>query len=288
MSMRTRLEASLRLKGDIGRLDLFVGLFVLALVASVFAKLWAGLWEELPGVIDLPELFLGIRVVFSLVVWSAVSLMCAARLRRLGWPQWLALLPVVSELFGDPLVIGYHILFGDARGFPLWLMIGAFVPRAATIVFLLMLLIWDERLANALSLRHRAVLLLAGFAAPTLWVAFKGGIYEAKLENFGAMLPTLTDAFLPLLPFTPYFFVGAVPSLLVIVSKGLPINQARLALSVSGAVFYIYLVWLWILWIGVVMPVNKMDAVVHSDGPPVVPQVLVSQYQGGGCRACCS
>lgn len=264
LSMIKRLADALRLRGDIGRLDMLVGLvgvLIAAVLLSVVGSLLLGLIRAevpAPAIIVLAIGSIG----FSLAIQAAIAMLAVARLRRLEWPVWLAMIPVINALWDRPLLFIYWLIAGDFGDIPLlWLLIGT-VATASNTILLLVLLTWDGAMAQRLSFRSRAVLLLAAYLLLSVPVTLKGGVYEASLEGFGAPLPTLTAAILPFLPLTPWFLIGAIPAILVTIARRLPDTQAGAALGLSGVILVAYLIWLWFLWTGVVFPVNRMNALV--------------------------
>lgn len=262
--MLTRLLDAIRHRGEIGRLDLLVALVGLFAAVAVVTVLWTFFLrtiDDLRVIDDLGVVHRVAKTIFSIVAWSVIALLAAGRLRRLGWPTWLAWLPVINVLLGTPLLLGYQIVAGDYTYIPLWIMLIGSISAALTLILILSALVWDRSVSNHLPLRHRAILLVSGFVVLSLIVALKGSVYQASLEGM-MFLPTLTKAVLPLVQFTPYFLIGTVPAIVVLASKDLAVHQVRLALSISGAVFVVFVVWLWILWLAVAVPFNKLNAVV--------------------------
>lgn len=255
--MLARLADEIRLKGSIGRLDFLVGLISL-LVAIVLVMV---LWPLVLSLMDDPAvLHFSAAAVFTVVVWCVIALLVAARLRRLEWPVWLAFLPVAKALTGTPLLIRILFVAGDFVNIPLWFLLVETVIGASTLILVVVLLVWDEAVSRDLLPRHRAILLLASFATLSFLFALKGGVYQATLEDM-MFLPTLTKGVLPLVHITPYFLVGAIPAIVVVLTGKLPAPQVRLALSISAAVFVVFVVWLWILWLALALPVNMLNAV---------------------------
>ena len=261
--MLTRLLDAIRHRGEIGRLDLLVGFVALFVAVAVVTVLWAFFLrfvDDLRVVDDLSTVHLVAKTIFSIAAWSVIALLIAGRLRRLGWPNWLALLPLINVLGGTPLILGYQIIVGDYTDVPLWFMLIGSISAALTLILILSTLVWDQTVSNDLPPKHRSVLLIGGFAVLSLIVASKGSVYQASLEGM-MFLPTLTKAVLPLVQFTPYFLVGTIPAIAVLASKELAAHQARSALSISATVFVIFIVWLWILWLALAVPFNKLNAV---------------------------
>jgi hypothetical protein len=237
-----------------------VGLYAIVFIATI-------LWALLLAFIDDRRLFDGLgivhliaKVIFSIAAWSVIALLVAARLKRLGWPKWLASIPVIHVLLSTPLLLAYQLIVGDLTDMPLWFMLLGSVTGALALILILVTLIWDESVSKDLPLRHRAILLVSGFLFPSLIVAIKGSVYEASLEGL-LFLPELTEAILPLVQSTPYFLIGAIPAIVVLVSRELEVQQAQFALSISAAVFVVFVVWLWILWLALALPINTMNAI---------------------------
>ncbi|MDX1507093.1 MAG: hypothetical protein R3358_02355 [Woeseiaceae bacterium] len=255
--IKKKLADALRLRGETGRLEFGLGLIAIFVfwfaVEAVLTTLvgWAGApaW-----------LYYSVDSLLKMATWCAVAALAVTRLRHLRWPIYIAFLPIITVLADTTFLIAMVSGYFGYPNLKVWFMLITVGLGAMTYMLLLSLLIWDESLSRAFPPRHRAVLLLTAFIAFSLIVATKGGVYQELLDGWSS-LPTLTQAVLPWVHLTPYFLIGSVPAIFVVASRGLPARQKHLALAISSVAFALFVVWLSILWLALVVPINKMGSV---------------------------
>lgn len=254
--MLKRLANAVRGRGEIGRLEFLAGIALVAVVAGVTWQ-YGPAW--LAEVVDEPN-FLILRALLTIVVWGLVTLISAARLRDLGWPAWLSLIFLTNALFSLTVLAAYQQVTGRPFVFPDWWVVTGAVFNALNVIFAAILLVWDRKLAEKITLQHRAWLLLLAYVLPMALLLPPLGEQAAKLEEL-QRLPALTERFLPLVPATPFFILGTVPALLVLLMRNARPSTARKVMVLAGGMFVAYLVWAGLLWLAIGLPARILSQI---------------------------
>lgn len=107
---------------------------------------------------------------------------------------------------------------------------------------------------------ERAALLVACYLAPLIIYGLFAGQWSAFYARTD-FLPTLTRHVLPLVPYTPVFALGAVPAVLVLVSRSLSEKHAIILLWLSAGILWCLITWMAILTFALYYPIMIMGNV---------------------------
>jgi len=249
--MLPRILAAYKFSSRIGRLDFVVAVVVavilILIVQAVSYTVAANLFESERSVL--------------FVRWSVGALSAAvfiplyiARLKDLRWPligpTMIVLLPILIEA-----AITNRGRFDSL----IWLLAqtAAFFLKAALTVSLA--IIGPQSLAQ-----FQPKPVAAGFTVSLVLLVFAVTLaapnYAMPLRHFED-LPTLTLAVMPTIPYAPVFLVGVIPGILTFVGRGLTMAQSKVLVLISGLIFAALLYWLWLFYLGIVVPSNIMGAV---------------------------